>query len=560
MGRRHTVNVSAALAGIATILYAQVPQQINYQGRLVQGTNLVNGNVALSLRIFDAPSGGALLYEDSNTVAVADGLYATTLGDNTTFGSLTNALTNSAVYLETMVNGTALAPREQLLAVPFALRVLDAGLQGYAEHGPFSVGPAASGTNAVAHGNATLATGRDTAIGGGFSNEAAAVGATVAGGTGNRALGPQSAALAGIANTTLGFGDTIGGGGENAAYSIMSTVAGGELNVASNYYAAIGGGLENVAHGEGSTVGGGENNAARLDYSTVGGGIGNSAAGGQSTVAGGNGNSATGFSSFVGGGEGQLAAGGGSTIGGGYYNKAYKNDSTVAGGNNNVASNFYAAVGGGINNRASGVGSAIPGGEGNTARGEGSVAMGISAHADHDGTFMWSDGSGGDFYSGAGNQFLIHTEGGVGINTTNARSALDVNGLATIGVTTSYISMGYARVASAYTGTVVLFTHPYTNYLLRWYGGTRKLEVECTPGSGYGCMVKLHLTKSSNVNPSEGNITYVDPGESVSLTNSLAWCGWDVTVTTCCGTNGAGFVFSGNANNHWIDGLVTYWK
>ena len=37
---------------------AQTPQLINYQGRLLIGTNLVNGNIGLSLRLFNVASGG----------------------------------------------------------------------------------------------------------------------------------------------------------------------------------------------------------------------------------------------------------------------------------------------------------------------------------------------------------------------------------------------------------------------------------------------------------------------------------------------------------------------
>lgn len=40
---------------------AQVPPLINYQGRLVGGTNLVNGSVGLSLRPFDATALGSLV-------------------------------------------------------------------------------------------------------------------------------------------------------------------------------------------------------------------------------------------------------------------------------------------------------------------------------------------------------------------------------------------------------------------------------------------------------------------------------------------------------------------
>lgn len=101
---------------------AAVPALINYQGRLVKdGTNLVNGTVGLSLRIFDTSSGGNLLYEDSNTVVVVDGLYATYIGDDTTFGTLTNALATPAAYLETMVDGIALLPRDRLGSVAYAL-------------------------------------------------------------------------------------------------------------------------------------------------------------------------------------------------------------------------------------------------------------------------------------------------------------------------------------------------------------------------------------------------------------------------------------------------------
>ncbi len=100
--------------------FGQVPPIINYQGRLLNGTNLVNGSVGLSLRLYDSSSGGTLLYEDSNSVSVVDGLYSTFIGDNTSFGSIADALTNAMVYIETIVNGTVLSPRERVVAVPYA--------------------------------------------------------------------------------------------------------------------------------------------------------------------------------------------------------------------------------------------------------------------------------------------------------------------------------------------------------------------------------------------------------------------------------------------------------
>ena len=102
-------------------LWAQAPEIFRYQGRLVDGTNLVNATLPMSFKLYDALSGGTKLYEDSNSVLVVDGLYSTTIGDNTVYGSLIDALTNSAVYLELTVNGETLSPREQLVSVPYAL-------------------------------------------------------------------------------------------------------------------------------------------------------------------------------------------------------------------------------------------------------------------------------------------------------------------------------------------------------------------------------------------------------------------------------------------------------
>ena len=113
-----------------TDLRAQAPALINYQGRVVNGTNLVNGNVGLALRLYNQASGGTLLYEDSNTVTVADGLYSTFLGDNTTTGTLAAALANTNVFLEVRVNGSALAPRERVGAAAYAAHAW--GLSGNA--------------------------------------------------------------------------------------------------------------------------------------------------------------------------------------------------------------------------------------------------------------------------------------------------------------------------------------------------------------------------------------------------------------------------------------------
>lgn len=101
---------------------ADVPQLINYQGYLEDNGSAVNGSVTLALKLYNVASGGAPLYVDSSSVTVSDGLYATLIGDHTISGTLTNALDNTAVWVEVEVNGTTLTPRERLVASAYAIR------------------------------------------------------------------------------------------------------------------------------------------------------------------------------------------------------------------------------------------------------------------------------------------------------------------------------------------------------------------------------------------------------------------------------------------------------
>ena len=68
--------------------HAEAPSLMNYQGRLVENGELVNDpSLSLAIRIYDALSDGTILYEDSDTVAVVDGLYSTVIGDSRTGGT-----------------------------------------------------------------------------------------------------------------------------------------------------------------------------------------------------------------------------------------------------------------------------------------------------------------------------------------------------------------------------------------------------------------------------------------------------------------------------------------
>ena len=102
---------------------AEMPRQFYFED-FHNDTNGIpfTGFIGLQLQLFaDATNNWPCLYEDSNTVEVVDGFYATLIGDNTVFGSLSNALAGGETYVQVIIDGVPLSPREPLVPVPYAL-------------------------------------------------------------------------------------------------------------------------------------------------------------------------------------------------------------------------------------------------------------------------------------------------------------------------------------------------------------------------------------------------------------------------------------------------------
>ncbi|MFH1286217.1 MAG: hypothetical protein ABII02_00510, partial [Candidatus Magasanikbacteria bacterium] len=107
-----------------------VPNVITYQGKLYDGGSAVTTSKDMKFLVYDAVSGGNLLYTASGTlissltisVTPTSGVFAVELG-----GTGTNSLSptifqnNQNLYLELVVSGTTLTPRKQLSATPFAM-------------------------------------------------------------------------------------------------------------------------------------------------------------------------------------------------------------------------------------------------------------------------------------------------------------------------------------------------------------------------------------------------------------------------------------------------------
>lgn len=171
---------------------AEVPEFVNYQGRLLDGTNLVNQSVDIEFSLFKTSGGGTPVYSETQTVAVADGLYSTQIGlSNATPGALRAALTNNPVYLQIAVGGTPLMPRERLVAVPYAFQAGELTTDMYVKKsgdtmtGPLAVNVGADNRLVITHAGDSVMIGN----GANASSTGTAVGATATGAVFGAAVG-----------------------------------------------------------------------------------------------------------------------------------------------------------------------------------------------------------------------------------------------------------------------------------------------------------------------------------------------------------------------------------
>ncbi len=106
-----------------------------------------------------------------------------------------------------------------------------------------------------------------------------------------------------------------------------------------------------------------------------------------------------------------------SVIGGGNKNAIYGSQKAVIGGGSlNVVSNhaLYATIGGGFRNQVTCRSGTIPGGENNLAAASNTFAAGQSAHALHEGAFVWADRSATNAVASSNaNEFVVRAAGGV---------------------------------------------------------------------------------------------------------------------------------------------------
>lgn len=114
--------VTAGLAFCVAGSFADVPRTFNYQGKL---SGYGNANVGITVRLYDAPSGGNTLYTELNAATLRDGVFSITVGSVS--GVPTSALGALPVWVGVSVDGgPELTPRTKLHSVPFAYKALGA--------------------------------------------------------------------------------------------------------------------------------------------------------------------------------------------------------------------------------------------------------------------------------------------------------------------------------------------------------------------------------------------------------------------------------------------------
>ncbi len=350
---------------------------LNHQGKLsdASGSPVSDGNYNIIYSLWDDPVLGTMLWTETLTVPVVNGLFSSVLGQVIAPDPM---IFENQLYMQIQVGTDApMLPRTVMTSTPYAAMALS--VPG------FTPGPdnTVTGNYAFAAGNNNTVIGDYGSITGGQNNYVEMVNTTPPpfDTTGmfdgiSPSFGFDKSFVctplvgwigSGASNTALGATSIVGGGSDNHADGFFSAILGGCQNYALGGYDVVTGGIDNrtVLNGGFRTISGGRfNRINSFWYSTIGGGAFNAidppSVGG--TIGGGFVNRINGHVATIAGGYFNTALDFGGTIGGGQQNRTIRRYATVSGGQNNVANQDYATVGGGFGNNAIASMSTIGGG------------------------------------------------------------------------------------------------------------------------------------------------------------------------------------------------------
>jgi hypothetical protein len=118
MKRMMAMIVVASILGSPRALAGTTESTFTYQGRLMEGGSPANGTYSIDAKLWTAVSGGTQIGATLSfpSVGVGDGLFTLELD----FGTV--AFDNSNRWLEVIVNGMPLAPRQPITRTPYAIQ------------------------------------------------------------------------------------------------------------------------------------------------------------------------------------------------------------------------------------------------------------------------------------------------------------------------------------------------------------------------------------------------------------------------------------------------------
>jgi len=116
------IALSLTFVILATILLAQVPETIHFQGAIKdENGQPVNDNQFMEFRIYDSEMGGTLLwYEQHLSVTIIEGMFSVELGAIYPFPD--NLFDNPTLYITFVFGGSEMTPRQKFTAVPYAIK------------------------------------------------------------------------------------------------------------------------------------------------------------------------------------------------------------------------------------------------------------------------------------------------------------------------------------------------------------------------------------------------------------------------------------------------------
>ncbi len=112
--------VAATVVGVMLTACVGVAPKMTHQGRLLNssGQPVTDGNYNVTYSLYNASTGGTALHSESKSVAVKNGLFSSDIGVTK---AITPEIFAQPLFLEMVVNGETLTPRQELMGAPYAM-------------------------------------------------------------------------------------------------------------------------------------------------------------------------------------------------------------------------------------------------------------------------------------------------------------------------------------------------------------------------------------------------------------------------------------------------------